>query len=378
MAELYLGLISGTSMDGVDAAIVSFPGDDAARRCEIVAATCHPYTGALARELEGAVTEPGACTIDRFGRLDVEIGEAFAAAALSLLDSAGIEPGAIAAIGSHGQTLRHAPAADPPFTLQAGDPNVIAARTGVTTVADFRRRDVALGGEGAPLAPAFHGWLYGGTGSPVAVVNIGGIGNLTVVNDDVALGFDTGPGNTLMDQWVRRHLGEPFDRNGGFARRGQVALPLLEACLDDPYFEAPPPKSTGREYFNARWLDRRVEALRERPAPADVQATLAELTAVTIARAIHAHAPGCGRVMVCGGGSHNTFLMERLGELCAPAIVGSTAAAGLDPDWVEAAAFAWLARETLAGRPGNRPQVTGARTPAVLGGIYPAGRPDPR
>ncbi len=372
MGELYLGLISGTSMDGVDTAIVSFSGDDTGRRCEIVAATCHPYPGTLARDLERAVTDPGSCTIDRFGRLDVEIGEAFAAAALSLLDSAGIDPGTLVAIGSHGQTLRHAPAADPPFTLQAGDPNVIAARTGVTTVADFRRRDLALGGEGAPLAPAFHGWLYGGAERPVAVVNIGGIGNLTVVAGDVTLGFDTGPGNTLLDGWVRRHLDEPFDRNGAFARQGQVALPLLEACLDDPYFEAAPPKSTGREYFNARWLDGRIEALRERPSQADVQATLAELTAVTIARAIHAHAPGCGRVLVCGGGSHNTFLMGRLGELCAPAAVSSTAATGLDPDWVEAAAFAWLARETLAGRPGNRPQVTGARAPAVLGGIYPA------
>jgi anhydro-N-acetylmuramic acid kinase len=374
MGELYLGLISGTSMDGVDAAIVCFPADPAVRRCEIVAAACYPYADSLARDLERAVTEPTSCGIDRLGRLDVQVGSAFAAAALRLLDAAGIDPATVSAIGSHGQTLRHAPAADTPFTLQVGDPNVIAARTGLTAVADFRRRDLALGGEGAPLAPAFHGWLYGGRDRPVAVVNIGGIGNLTVIEDDVRIGFDTGPGNTLMDGWMRNHRDEPFDRAGSFARQGSVSPILLEACLDDPYFDAAPPKSTGREYFNADWLEGRLEALPEQPAPADVQATLAELTAVTIARAVGTHALGADRVLVCGGGSHNAFLMDRLGELCAPANVSSTADTGLDPDWVEAAAFAWLARETLAGRPGNRPRVTGARASAVLGGIYPADR----
>jgi len=378
VSELFLGLISGTSMDGVDAAVVALP-EDGRRGCELVAAACHPYADDLGRALERAVADPASCGLDTLGRLDVQVGGAFAAAALRLLAEADLEPGAIRAIGSHGQTLRHRPDAETPYTLQIGDPNVIVARTGVTTVADFRRRDIALGGEAAPLAPAFHGWLFGG-GTPAAVVNIGGIANVTLVDGDVRAGFDTGPGNTLMDVWVRRHRGEPCDRDGAFAREGTVSPLLLEACLDDPYFTALPPKSTGREYFNARWLERRLEALPAQPAPADVQATLAELTAMTVARAIGEYGDkiggeygnGCSRVLICGGGAHNGFLMERLAELCAPAAVASSGTAGLPPDWVEAAAFAWLARETLAGRPGNRPRVTGAQSAAVLGGIYPA------
>lgn len=377
MDALYLGLISGTSMDGVDAAIVSFPADENERRCEVVATACHPYSPELAGELERAVADPDGCSLDALGRLDVQVGGAFAAAALRLLYGTGIEAGEIRAIGSHGQTLRHRPEADVPFTLQIGDPNVIVARTGITTVADFRRRDLALGGEAAPLAPAFHGWLFGG-GAESAVVNIGGIANLTVVGEDVRLGFDTGPGNTLMDYWIRRHRGESWDRDGAFAREGSVSPLLLEACLDDPYFRTRPPKSTGREYFNGDWLEGRLQALPEQPAPADVQATLAELTAVTVARAVEEHAPAAQRVLVCGGGSHNAALMERLAGHCAPARLATTASAGLDPDWVEAAAFAWLARETLAGRPGNRPAVTGANAAAILGGIYPASGRDLR
>jgi anhydro-N-acetylmuramic acid kinase len=368
VSELFLGLISGTSMDGVDAAVVALP-ESGRPGCELVATACHPYADDLGRTLERAIADPASCDLDTLGRLDVQVGGAFAAAALRLLAEAGLEAGAVRAIGSHGQTLRHRPDAQTPYTLQIGDPNVIVARTGITTVADFRRRDIALGGEAAPLAPAFHGWLFGG-GPRTAVVNIGGIANLTLVDGGVRAGFDTGPGNTLMDVWVRRHRGESCDRDGAFAREGTVSPLLLEACLDDPYFTAPPPKSTGREYFNARWLEGRLEALPEQPAPADVQATLAELTAVTVARAIGQHGRGCSRVLVCGGGAHNGFLMERLAELCAPAGVTDTGAAGLPPDWVEAAAFAWLARETLAGRPGNRPRVTGAQNAAVLGGIY--------
>ncbi len=368
MSELFLGLISGTSMDGVDAAVVAFP-ERGRRGCELVATACYAYADDLRLALERAVADPASCDLDTLGRLDVQVGGAFAAAALRLLAGAGLEAADMRAIGSHGQTLRHRPDADTPFTLQIGDPNVIVARSGITTVADFRRRDIALGGEAAPLAPAFHGWLFGG-GAPAAVVNIGGIANVTLVEDDVRAGFDSGPGNTLMDGWIRRQRDEAWDRDGAWARQGTVHPLLLEACLDDPYFTAPPPKSTGREYFNADWLAARLEALPEQPPPADVQATLAELTAVTVARAVGEHAPGVSRVLVCGGGAHNGFLMGRLGELCAPAEVASTAAAGLDPDWVEAAAFAWLARETLAGRPGNRPRVTGAQSAAILGGIY--------
>ncbi|WP_405229363.1 anhydro-N-acetylmuramic acid kinase [Lentisalinibacter sediminis] len=368
MSELFLGLISGTSMDGVDAAVVAFP-ERGRRGCGLVATACYAYADDLRAALERAVADPASCHLDTLGRLDVQVGGAFAAAALRLLAGAGLEAADVRAIGSHGQTLRHRPDADTPFTLQIGDPNVIVARTGITTVADFRRRDIALGGEAAPLAPSFHGWLFG-DGAPVAVINIGGIANLTRVDGDVRAGFDSGPGNTLMDGWIRRQRDEGWDRDGAWAREGTVSPLLLEACLDDPYFTATPPKSTGREYFNADWLDARLEALPEQPPPVDVQATLCELTAVTVARAVGEHAPGVNRVLVCGGGAHNGFLMERLTELCTPAEVTSTATAGLDPDWVEAAAFAWLARETLAGRPGNRPRVTGAQSAAILGGIY--------
>lgn len=370
MREHYLGLISGTSMDGVDAAVVAFDDSGAGRSAEIVAATCHPYAPELRRALESAVAQPERCDIDMLCTLDVQVGGAFAAAALRLMMSAGIDAEEIRAIGSHGQTLRHRPDAATPFTLQVGDPNVIAARTGVTTIADFRRRDLALGGQAAPLAPAFHGWLFTGGHGETAVVNIGGIANITLLAGDVRLGFDSGPGNTLMDGWIRRHRDRAYDEDGGFAGQGQIDALLLEACLHDPYFDLAPPKSTGREYFNLDWLDQRLEALPAQPAPADVQATLLEVTARTITDALRRHAPDCRRILVCGGGSHNGGLMTRLAELSPKATVGTTGDAGLDADWVEAAAFAWLARETLAGRPGNRPAVTGAAAPAILGGVY--------
>ena len=233
MSELFLGLISGTSMDGVDAAVVAFP-ERGRRGCELVATACHAYADDLGRALERAVADPASCDLDTLGRLDVQVGGAFAAAALRLLAGAGLESADIRAIGSHGQTLRHRPDADTPFTLQIGDPNVIVARTGITTVADFRRRDIALGGEAAPLAPAFHGWLFGG-GGPSAVVNIGGIANVTVVDGDVRAGFDSGPGNTLMDGWIRRHRGKSWDRDGAFAREGHG----LSACCSRPVWTIP-------------------------------------------------------------------------------------------------------------------------------------------
>lgn len=373
MSELYLGLISGTSMDGVDAAVVEFPPDDADNSCRIVAADCYPYHAELQQALHRAVEAPETCDVDTVGRLDALVGGAFAAAAMRLMRQASLETADIAAIGSHGQTLRHRPEGATPFTLQLGDPNIIVARTGITAVADFRRRDMALGGEGAPLAPAFHRWLLYSAEESRAVLNLGGIANLTLLPvAGKAAGFDTGPGNTLLDAWTRRHRGEPWDADGEFAAEGEVSDLLLAACLDDPYFVAAPPKSTGPEHFNPHWLETRLEALPSQPAPADVQATLAELTVESVHRAVSVSLPSARRVVVCGGGAHNRYLMRRLETLFDPVEVTTSEEFGLAPDWVEAAAFAWLARETLAGRPGNLPAVTGAGTRAILGGIYPA------
>ena len=363
-AALYLGLISGTSADGIDVALAEF--DPAPR---LLAARTLPYDPALRAEILALAQSEAAFDIDAYGRLDVRIGEAFAAAALSLLDSSGTSPERVHALGSHGQTVRHRPQGAHPFTLQIGDPSVIAERTGLTVVADFRRADVAAGGQGAPLLPAFHGELMAQPGTTRAVLNLGGIANLTVLAADASVrGFDTGPASALLDAWCQRHRGSACDRDGMFAASGRADPGLLATLLADPWFALAPPKSTGRESFHLGWLDAR---LTDRPRdPADVQATLVELTARSIAEAIVAHAPGTREVLACGGGVHNPVLMAALARALAPAELRSTGAVGVDPDFVEAMAFAWLARERLVGRPGNRPAVTGARGPRLLGAIH--------
>jgi anhydro-N-acetylmuramic acid kinase len=276
----------------------------------------------------------------------------------------------VRAVGSHGQTVRHRPRGTHPFTLQIGDANVIAARTGIAVVADFRRRDVALGGQGAPLLPAFHKAAFGDASEERIVVNIGGVANLTLLPAKGEVrGFDTGPGNVLLDHWSREHLHEPYDAEGSFAAGGRVDEALLTHLLADPYFAAPPPKSTGPEHFNGPWLEGALGATRRKPE--DVAATLAELTARSIADATKRQAPGVARVFACGGGAHNKHLMARLAALLPGATLASTTSLGIDPDWVEAAGFAWLARETLQRRPGNLPSVTGAAQYSVLGAIYP-------
>lgn len=368
---LYVGLMSGTSMDGIDAALLSFGN----HKCDVVASRSSPFPQELVGALLGASRNPASCNVDMIGMLDSWIGECFRDAVIALLKQQNLSPDAITAIGSHGQTLRHLPRADRPFTLQLGDPNVIVAGTGITTVADFRRRDVALGGEGAPLTPAFHHWLFTDREEQRAVVNIGGIANVTLLHADATqvIGFDTGPGNTLLDDWSRRQRDLPFDDAGDWAASGRVDESLLAAMLDDNYFSLPPPKSTGFEYFNGSWTQTFVSALNGTPADADVQSTLAELTARTITTATLAAAPDVERVLVCGGGTHNGDLMIRLKKLFGGAKVTSTADMGLDPDWVEAAAFAWLAKRCLEGKTGNLPSVTGASKTAVLGAIYPGG-----
>lgn len=359
---LFLGLISGTSVDGIDAALVRFSPAP-----QVLFGRTYPLPAALADEVLRLSQAEARITLDEAGRLDTRLGQAFAAAALQALADSGTPAHDVTAIGSHGQTLRHDPRGDAPFTLQLGDANVIAERTGITTVADFRRRDVAAGGHGAPLMPAFHAAVLRAEQEERAVLNLGGIANLTLMpRGGVVRGFDTGPANGLMDAWCLEHRGQPYDRDAAFAREGRVDETLLAALMADPWFALPPPKSTGRDQFQLQWLHARLGG----QAPADVQATLCELSVATVADALRREQPGCARLLACGGGAHNPLLMQRLAARLPGVAVASTASVGLDPDFVEAAGFAWLARETLAGRPGNLPAVTGAAGPRVLGAVY--------
>lgn len=372
--SLYVGLISGTSMDAIDAAAVDFD----ANPLRVVATGATAFDPALRRRLAELVDAPEHAALDAIGQLDVEIGRAFAHAALGLLRDAGIAHAEVAAIGSHGQTLRHRVDLPTPFTWQIGDPNTLAELTGITVVSDFRRRDVAAGGQGAPLVPLFHENVFRSDTEDRAIVNIGGIANLTVLRRRAEIqGFDTGPGNRLLDAWIQRHRGVNFDRGGEFAASGRCDDALLAVLLDEPYLRLAAPKSTGRELFNLRWLDERLSCAAHGGAArrvADVQATLLEFTAASIAGAVRSHAPGAA-IYVCGGGAHNLGLLAALARHAAPCRVATTAALGLDPDYVEAVAFAYFARRTLAGLPSSAASVTGARGARVLGGIYPSARP---
>ncbi|WP_130621043.1 anhydro-N-acetylmuramic acid kinase [Dyella amyloliquefaciens] len=368
-SALYLGLISGTSADGIDAALVRFEND----KPQLIDALTHPWPEELRARILAVAQDETRLDLDAYGRLDVAIGQCFADAAQSLLARNTQHATAVRALGSHGQTLRHRPAGDHPFTLQVGDPSVIAERCGVDVVADFRRADVAAGGQGAPLLPAVHAMLLAHPGQTRVVLNLGGIANITVLEaKGRVLGFDTGPANGLMDAWCLRHRGTAYDAGGAFAASGRVDETLLAALLADPYFALPAPKSTGREHFHLAWLESHecVASL----AAADVQATLLELSARSVTDAINRHAPDAIDVLACGGGVHNGLLMRRLGELLALCKVTTTAEYGIDPDYLEATAFAWLARQRLLGLPGNLPAVTGARGPRVLGAVYPAPR----
>ncbi|WP_313499107.1 anhydro-N-acetylmuramic acid kinase [Pseudoxanthomonas mexicana] len=370
-SALYLGLMSGTSADGIDAALVRFEGEGRALRCQLVHGRTFAWDEATRTRLVALGQGADTVSLDALGALDATVALAFADAALALLQDAGIPRGRVRAIGSHGQTIRHRPQADPPFTWQLGDGNVIAERSGIDTVADFRRRDVAAGGQGAPLMPAFHAALLGSPQEDRAVLNLGGIANFTLLPvGGKVRGFDTGPANALMDAWCERHTGRAYDADGAFAASGQVDAALLARLLAEPWFALPPPKSTGREHFHLDWLQARIgETVLP---PADVQATLLDLTARTVADALQMTQPDTRRVLVCGGGVRNAALMARLAAYLPQAIVESTAMHGLEPDYVEAMGFAWLARETLAGRPGNLPAVTGASGRRILGTVFPA------
>lgn len=370
MPERYIGLMSGTSIDAIDAAVLDLrPGT-----YRLLACHSQPMPTALRDGLLAAARSQHD-TLDEVARLDVELGECLARTVLELLTKAQLDARDIEAIGSHGQTVRHRPAAPHPFSVQIGDPNIIAERTRITTVADFRRRDIAAGGQGAPLAPAFHCAAFTEPGERRVVVNIGGMANITVLpasGDEAVIGFDTGPGNVLMDAWSVRHRGSPYDDRGAWAAAGTLDQGLLGQLLADPYFALTPPKSTGREHFDQEWLDDNLARRGGAAETVTIQATLCELTAQTVATAIRKHAPDCQRVLICGGGAHNDHLMARLSALLAPTAVQDTLSHGIDPDWVEAATFAWLAQQTLAGQRGALASVTGARHDAALGAIYPA------
>lgn len=366
--NLYIGLISGTSRDGVDAALVQLEDD----RPNLLHALCLPIEEPLKSGLDAMVAAGRAPAKGEAATVHEFLGRLFARAARTVVEQAGMEVRDVTAIGSHGQTVWHEPEGDPPLTIQLGDPRVIARATGVTTVADFRRADLAAGGQGAPLAPLLHRDLFHTVDEERAVLNLGGIANLTCLGCDGAIsGFDTGPANCLMDLWARRHIHQRFDAGGAWAATGRPDEGLLDGLLRDPYFERPPPKSTGLEYFNADWLERRLAG----PAlpPEVVQSTLAELTAVTVAEHLLRHGGDTRRLLVCGGGVHNLHLMNRLAARLPEVIVESTAHHGVNPDWIEAILFAWLARERLRKVPQDTRRITGARNPVLLGDVYPSG-----
>jgi len=364
----YIGLMSGTSADGVDACLAEFPGGSA----RLVGHVSHPFDTDLRRAILRVVD---GASLSEASELDVRLADTYVTAVSRLLEATGRDRESIRAIGCHGQTVLHRPEGPSPTSIQLGDPHRLAVHAGIDVVADFRRADLAAGGQGAPLAPAFHAAVFGSPRETRAVINIGGMSNMTVIpaGSRHITGFDTGPGNALLDGWIERHHGQRFDRHGEWATRGRIDAGLLESLLSDAYFARNPPKSTGREYFHLQWLDRALAGV-DAVAPEDVQATLTELTAVTIARAVRDHASAARRVLICGGGARNTQLMQRLAAHLGDRRLASTQTLGIAPEHVEAMAFAWLAQRRIRGLAGNRPEVTGAARSLVLGSLVRAPR----
>lgn len=363
--ELLAGVMSGTSLDGVDAVVAQFAGNAAPRT---IGRSHRPLPADLRTELF-ALQSSGADEIARSAHASVTLADLYASAIIAACADAGIAPHDLVAAGVHGQTVRHRP--EQKWTVQLNDPARVAELAGVTVVGDFRRRDIAAGGQGAPLVPAFHAAAFAASDRARAILNLGGIANLTLLAPGKPVrGFDTGPANVLLDLWHERHRGAPFDAGGAWAAGGRVDDALLARLLDESYFAWPAPKSTGRDRFHAEWLDRKL-ASSPSTAPADVQATLVELTARTVAGALQREEADTVEVFVCGGGARNHALMDALARALAPRRLAATDALGVMAGDVEALAFAWLARETLAHRAGNVPAVTGASGPRVLGAIYP-------
>ncbi|CAB3696469.1 anhydro-N-acetylmuramic acid kinase [Achromobacter denitrificans] len=366
-SRLYIGLMSGTSVDGVDGVLARL-GDG--QPPQVLASASLPMPTDLRQELL-ALNLSGEDELARGALAANALARLYAQAVSDLLREAGVAARDVAAIGAHGQTVRHRP--DSGYTVQLNAPALLAELSGIDVVADFRSRDVAAGGQGAPLVPPFHAAIFGAPEGR-AVLNLGGIANVTLLEPGKSpRGFDTGPANVFLDGWCQRHLGAPYDADGRWAASGQVLAPLLELLIaSEPWFALPPPKSTGRDLFNMQWLDSRLaEFDGPRPAPQDVQATLQRLTARTVANAIDAAAAGTREVFVCGGGARNPGLMREL-AYCLQRPVRATDALGVPAQQVEALAFAWLAQAFVARRPAGLPDVTGARGPRILGALYPA------
>lgn len=367
MSDIYIGILSGTSIDAVDVAMVDF----SQTYPKLLCTHNEKFPSELKNELQQIIFEKKS-SLENLGKLNIKLGKLFATAVNNLLQMSAIKKEKVTAIGSHGQTIFHHPNDEHPFSLQLGDANIIAALTGIKTIADFRNKDIALGGQGAPLTPAFHNVLFRSTEINRAIINIGGITNITYLPKDMnkpIFGFDSGPGNTLLDLWAEKHLKKSYDENGQWAAKGEINLSLLNNLLTDPYFHSPLPKSAGREHFHLTWLDTHLSLALK---PEDVQNTLSALTAKSITNHISKHLPQTEEIILCGGGVHNQHLVKTLEAYVEKIPLYSSQKYGVHPDWVEAMTFAWLAKQHLNEQPGNLPSVTGANRRAILGCVYPA------
>lgn len=373
MTEYYIGLMSGTSLDGIDAVLVEFKKNSPL----LVASHSHQIPPNIQKKLSEFTQPNWLGSVASLGIFHQQLGELFAEAVIHLLQKSKLSSQKIKAIGSHGQTIWHQPQGDYPFSLQLGDANLIAELTNITTVADFRSRDIAAGGQGAPLVPAFHSNLLKHSIKNRIILNIGGLANITLLTAKNSklevIGFDTGPGNGLIDAWIKTNKDCHFDKNGNWAKSGEIRTSLLNTLLEESYFSLPPPKSTGKEFFNLAWLKKKLGNELENHKAEDIQSTLTELTAKTIANNISSNThTSYDELFVCGGGFHNQFLMQRLQYHLPDIPIESTKKLGIDPDWMEAIAFAWLAKQTMEGKAGNLPSATGAKGSRILGAIYTA------
>ncbi|MBA2711081.1 MAG: anhydro-N-acetylmuramic acid kinase [Tatlockia sp.] len=360
--NVFMGLMSGTSMDGIDAAIIDFSSNF------FIGGLTRPYS-VEAKNYLNLVINGELRDFKHYCQLNTLLGKEFATAALELLNKVNIPAAAIKAIGSHGQTLCHDATADIPYTLQSGCAHTIAELTGITVVADFRTRDLVVGGQGAPFAPLYHQALFKKQQYPLAVVNIGGIANLSfLANESEVSGYDLGPGNCLMDGWIKQNRNYDYDKNGDWAASGNVINSLLDSLLADPYFQRHKPKSIGKEYFSLDWLS---QFLQSSYAPVDVQATLLMLTAMSIAKPLQEQSIPVNKLFICGGGAHNLALIKALAKLLPEIDVQSTEQINIDPDFIEALMFAWFAEKTLSYTPIDLGQITGSKKPTILGAIYP-------
>lgn len=365
--DLYIGLMSGTSLDGIDAALVYFENN----KPFVVETICLALPTNLKDDIKSLIT-PSNNEINRLMALDVQLGQVFSDAVKKLLNKSKVKKENIIAIGSHGQTIRHLPTAKYPSTLQIADANIIAEKTGITTIADFRRRDMAAGGQGAPLVPAFHEQVFRDNKKDRVILNLGGIANITILPSDKNIpvtGFDTGPANTLINHWIQQQQNKNYDESGKWASSGQADEDFIKELLDDDYFKLNPPKSTGTEYFNSEWLSKKLKQFPFLSAE-DVQASLTTFTAVTISNDIKKYSENTDELIICGGGVHNEFLLSQIEQNSTNIEINSSEKYGLDPDYIEATAFAWLAKQTIEHKSGNLPDVTGATNKTILGGIY--------